>query len=416
MFPGLFGNKILYLNDRHEESDTGHEDRKKLYDKRILPLLDKDDLAIFGERTDPVLLAYYNNLGLANINIDNIFYLSNYLQYPSLTKTTINNPKLIELIKDRRPDVLMPYIASKDTIALAQKINCRLVTDFKEVERINNKAKYRNIIQELSFPLIPGFRVNNLEDIEGYFKRIRKQGFTEVVLKKERSVAGFGVFIVRTRQELKERIKKSFSEQKSFLIEGFIKGVKFSSNVQYWIGVDGIKFITMSDQLFGKDRVTHNGNVFPSLLREMPNLWRKIEKLSLSFCNYLQTNKCYGLVGIDYLLTKDNRIYSTEANYRLNCSTFPALIVEKLFRSTKNVFWETFTIKGYPILFEELLCHARKLFIHKKESLGIFPIDVGILKTDGEAQFMAIASDRKHVAYFKSKIMAIYENISCGKM
>ena len=76
MFNKFFlGNKNLYLNDRHEEADTYKEDRRKLYDKRILPLLEEDDFAIFGEKIDFFLWDYYRSLGLAKIKPKNIFSL-----------------------------------------------------------------------------------------------------------------------------------------------------------------------------------------------------------------------------------------------------------------------------------------------------------------------------------------------------
>lgn len=416
MFPGLSGNKILYLNDRHEEKDTEQEDRQKLYDKRILPLLDGNDLAIFGDKIDSFLWDYYRSLGLANIDKKNIFYIGDYLQYPSLTKAVINNHSTIKEVKKKKADTLISYINSQDTQALAQRINCRILSDFEATENINNKACYREIIKKLDFPLIPGFRASDLEEAKKYFNYLKNQGFNEIVMKKERSVAGFGVFIVKTEKELENRFKQSLTKQQSFLLEGFIRKIKISPNVQYWIGRDEIKFITLSDQLFEKDRISHKGNIFPSQLYKMPALWKKVQKLSLKLCRQLQSQNCHGLIGIDYLITKDNNIYSMEANYRLNHSTFPALIVEKLFGLSDGLSWKTFTIKGHPVSFEELFNYSHKIFITKKGDFGIFPIDIGILKTKGEGQFMANAPTLKQADNYKRKLEQIYENLFSRKM
>ena len=164
MFPGCANKKVLYLNDRHEENDTEQESRQKLYDKRILPLLNKNDLVIFGGKIDPFLWKYYRRLGLATVDKHNIFYVQNFTKYPSLTKAVVNNPLIIKAIKKRNPDVLMPYIASKDTRVLAQRINTHIISDFRTVEYFNNKANHRQVIMKLDFPMIPGFRVSNLED------------------------------------------------------------------------------------------------------------------------------------------------------------------------------------------------------------------------------------------------------------
>lgn len=416
MFYDLRKNKILYLNDRHEEADTEGEDRQKLYDKRIFPLLDRNDLAVFGERIDPFLWDYYRGLGLASIDRKNIFYVEDYLQYSSLTKAVIKNHSMMEGIKKRRPDRFIPYIISKDTQYLSRRINCHVLSDFEAVEYINNKANYREIIQKLDFPIIPGFRAINLKEAKMHFNYLKNNGFNEIVIKKERSVAGFGVFIIRTEKELEDLFKTIFIRQKSFLLEAFIEDIKIASNAQYWIGPKEIKFITLSDQLFEKDRVSHKGNKYPSLLDKMPAILRKVKKYSLRLCRYLQSQNNYGLIGIDYLITKDGDIYSNEANYRLNYSTFPALIVKKLFGSAHHLSWKTFTIRGHSMSFEELFRYSKDIFITKKGDFGIFPIDIGILKSKSEGQFMAIAPTLKQVYNYKNKLGQNYENLSYRNM
>ena len=283
--------KILYLNDRHEEADTASEDRRKLYDKRILPLLKENDIAVFAEEINPFLWDYYRNLDLAAIKKENIFYVPDYLNYPSLTKAVLDNQSLIKKIKQKSFDTLIPYIESYDTQVLAQKIGCRILREASLTDWINNKTNYRQVIQKLNFPMITGFTVKNLKEAKECFSSLKNQGFKEIVLKKERSVAGFGVFVIKTEEELKKRLEKDYFDQKQFLLEGFIEGIKITPNVQYWIGPKKINFINMSDQLLEKDRISYAGNIFPSRLRQMSNIWKEIENFSLKFCDYLQKQK-----------------------------------------------------------------------------------------------------------------------------
>ena len=411
MFPDLEDYKIFYINDRHEEADTDKEDRMKLYDKRILPLLGKGDLAVFGEKIDPFLWNYYQNLGMAAIKKENIFYVDNYLKYPSLTKALLNNQSILKSIEREKPDFLVPFIESEDTQLLAQKINCRTLRDYRVVEEINNKAIYRRIIKELGFPLIPGFRARNLEEGKKYFSLLRAQGFKRIAVKKERSVAGFGIFVVESGEDLEREIKDNFSKQGSFLLEGFIEKVKISPNVQCGIAPERTKFIIMSDQLFGEDKISHQGNIFPSSLNDA-DLQKKIEDLSFKLCDYMQKRKCYGFVGIDYLITEKGDIYSTEANVRLNASTFAVFIVDNLFGSADNIFWKTFTLEGRLARFEELFNRLPEVFINKKGSFGIFPVDVGILNSMGEGQFISIAQSREEVDVYINKLRQSYEDLS----
>ncbi|MBL7154916.1 MAG: ATP-grasp domain-containing protein [Candidatus Portnoybacteria bacterium] len=396
--------KNFYLNDRHEEADTASEDRRKLYDKRILPLLRENDAAIFAEEISPFLWNYYQNLGLATIKKENIFYVPDYLSYPSLTKAVLNNQSLIKKIKQRNFDMLIPYIESYDTQVLAQKIGCQILRNAYLTDWINNKTNYRQIIKELGFPMIPGSTAKSLEEAQKYFRSLKNQGFKEIVLKKERSVSGFGVFVIKTEKELKDQLEKTFINQKQFLLEGFIEKTKISPNVQYWVGPRKIDLIIVSDQLLEKDRVSYAGNVFSSQLKRMPHIWKKIENLSLKFCDYLQKQKCYGLIGIDYLVTRDGHIYSTEANVRINGSTFAALIIKNLFRPSDKIFWKTFSLHRSPLSFKKLFECSSESFITQRGQFGIFPIGVDLLDSMGEGQFMAVGKTLEEVNQYIKKL------------
>jgi len=388
--------RIFYLNDRHEEADTAKEDRRKLYDKRILPLLSEGNLTVFAEKINPFLWNYYKNLGLATIKEADIFYQENYLDYPSLTKALLENETLIKSLKKRRVDLFSPYIESFDSEILAKKISAPLLRKAKIVDWLNNKSNYRQVIQNLGFPVIPGYLAKNFKTAKRYFKKLKNQGFKKIVLKKERSVAGFGVFIAKNEKELEKTIKNKFSKGESFLVEGFIEKIILRPNIQYWIGKEGIEFITLTDQIIGKDMVSYQGSQFPSKLTEMPKVHRKIEDLSLEFCQFLKEKRCYGLVGMDWLVAKNGQIYSTEANIRWNASTFCQLIAEELLKD-KKVFWKSFSIIVNPISFEDLFQKSNKYFIIPKNRFGIFPAGIDLLPVLGEGQFLAIGRNFNEV-------------------
>ena len=403
--------KKLYINDRHEEANTDKEDRRKLYDKRILPLLEENDYVIFAEPINNFLWDYYRNLGLAKIKPKNIFYVSDYLNYSSLTKAVLNNDLLIRKIKQKKINQLIPYIESNDSQFLAQKINTKILREASFLDWINNKSNYRQVIKNIGFPYIPGLTVSGFDEAKRALRFLKKQDFKEIILKKERSVAGFGNFILDTEKELeKQYYNKNFSNQESFLLEGFIPNTKFTSNVQYWIDSKKIIPVLISDQILGEDRVSYQGSVFPSYLNKIPHLLEKIRKLSLDFCNYLQKQKCYGFVGIDYIITKDKKIYSTEANVRFNASTFNALIADFLFKSSNNIFWKSFSIDNCFLSFEDLFNSFSDIFITKKNQLGIFPMGVDLLQSLGEGQFMVVGKDFKEIDILEKKFKKKIKN------
>ncbi|MFH1551799.1 MAG: hypothetical protein ABIC36_02885 [bacterium] len=126
---------------------------------------------------------------------------------------------------------------------------------------------------------------------------------------------------------------------------------------------------------------------------QMSDVLKKITNLSLKFCDYLQKKKTYGLIGIDWIVTKQGLVYSPEANVRFNASTFNILIVNKLFDSSENCFWKTFGIDGSPQSFGNLFERFSDIFITQKGQFGVFPVGVDVLNSMGEGQFMAIGKN-----------------------
>jgi len=405
----LSSGKKLYINDRHEEADTNKEDRRKLYDKRIFPLLKEGDYAIFGDPVDSFLWGYYKSLGLARIKPENIFYVSDYLNYSSLTKAVLDN-KLIGKIKQKKFNWLIPYIESYDSQFLAQKINAKILREAPFLDWINNKSNYRQVIKNIGFPCISGLTVSSFDDTKRAFRFLKEQGFKEIILKRERSVAGFGNFIFNTEKELEERFKKSFLDSKSLLLEGFIPDVEFTSNVQYWVEAKKIIPVLISDQILAKDRVSYQGSIFPSRLNRSPRLLEKIRSLSLDFCNYLQKQKCYGFVGIDYIITKEKKIYSTEANVRFNASTFNTLIANCLFKSSDDIFWKSFSIDNCFLSFEDMFNSFSDILITEKGQSGIFPTGVDLLQSLGEGQFMVVGKNFKEINILEKKFKKKIQN------
>jgi len=399
-------NNILYLNDRHEEKDTEKEDRRKLYEKRILPLLEENDTAIFAEKTDPFLLDYYRSLGLAPIKKRNIFYVEDYLKYSSLTKAILDNQTLIDKIKKTNIDTLIPYIESQDTEKLSQKISSNLLRESSFVDWINNKSNFRQVVkEEIGLKIIPGYR-SNPERAKKDFEKIKEKGYKRVIFKKERSASGFGIFLVETIKDLKKCLDYNFKD--NFVIEAFIENIKFSPNSQYFITKENIFSLGASDQILSEGFI-HSGNIYPSLIYKKTDLYEKMEEISNKICRYLQSKNCFGLIGIDFIVTDKNEIFPVETNVRINGSTFPNLIAKKMFGKSKNVFWKSFISKFPPQSFEKIFTASKDSFINQKDRFGIFPISVDMIDFLGEGYFVAIGGSHKQVNDF-------YENFIRRKM
>lgn len=399
-------NNILYLNDRHEEKDTEREDKRKLYEKRILPLLEEGDAAVFAERTDPFLFDYYRSLGLASVKKKNIFYAKDYLKYPSLTKAVLANQTIIDKIKKINIDTLIPYIESYDTEKLSKKIGSNLMRSSSFVDWINDKSNFRRVAEEeIGLKIIPGCQ-SNPKKAEEDFKNIKRKGYKKIILKKERSASGFGIFAVETIKDLRKCLKDNLED--NFVMEVFIENVKFSPNAQYFVTKENIFSLGASDQILN-DNFIHSGNIYPSLIHKKMDLYGEMEEISNKICRYLQSKNCFGLIGIDFVITNKNEIFPVETNVRINGSTFPNLIAKKMFEESENIFWKSFMFKFPPQLFENFFAVSKDKFINQKNKLGILPIGVDAIDSLGEGYFMAIGESHKQVNNF-------YENFIRGKM
>jgi predicted ATP-grasp superfamily ATP-dependent carboligase len=388
--------KILYINDRHEEKDIESEDKRKLYDKRILGLLGKDDMAVFGDMIDEVLLGYYRSLGLADINHEYIYYVPDYQNYKSLTEALSNNETLIDKIKSKKPDILIPYIESETVYIISHRLKCKLLNNHNITEWANDKIAYRRQLYRLDLSVITGFEVASFKEAEKAFCDLKRKGFKKALLKKPRSVAGFGIFTVESRKHLKSRLLENFIDGDSILIEGLVPRVVFSPNVQFWIDKNKIELIASTDQLFAKNSYTHDGNSFPSLLEKHPEIKEKIYGMCKKICFRFQEQGYYGVVGIDFIITAEGKIYSTEANARFNASTFSAMMVKKLFGDQK-VFWKSFVLRTNPMSFEDIYESNKNVFISNKREYGIFPLSIDCLNTLGEAEFLAIDKSKERI-------------------
>lgn len=406
MFSGLKEKTVLYINDRHEEFDTEWEDRNRLYDKRILALLEHNDIALFGEDIDSDLWNYYRSLQLATINVDNVYFVNAYNKYESLTKAALQERSLISQLKECCPDLVMPYIVSKDGQSFAEQINSQLLTTYTDVARISNKALYRAIMNEIGIPVIPGHQVDSLAGVCNAFCALSQQGYKRVVLRKERSVGGIGVFVIDNLKDCVSCYNTYCSTESSILVEACIEEVIVSPNVQYWITPTAIELIVISDQLFYADSFRHRGNQYPSKLVDDVTLHERVLFFGLEICRYLYQQRCYGLVGIDFIVSEKGLIYSTEINYRFNMSTYAALIVQKLFGNDHDLSWKTYMYHGEKCSFLDLYKKHARLFISESNRFGLFPIDISLLAKYGEAQLLVCGKNRDDV----ERICEVIEN------
>ncbi|GAF69434.1 unnamed protein product, partial [marine sediment metagenome] len=244
-------------------------------------------------------------------------------------------------------------------------------------------------LTELNLPVIPGYIVSSFDYAKECFLKLKKQGFKKILLKKERSVAGFGIWAVESFKDFNKCLEENFNNQKSFLIEAFIDKIYFSSNIQYWLSKDKIRFMAVSDQIFKNNLFAHAGNIYPSKLKSTMDTQNKVYEFSEKICRYLQKQKCYGLVGIDIIVTRDSNIYSSEVNARLNASTFAALLIRELF-GKDEVCWKSFTYHTNQIRVDDFFKKNADIIIDKNKKFGIFPIDMGPLNAIGEAQLVSI--------------------------
>jgi hypothetical protein len=218
--------------------------------------------------------------------------------------------------------------------------------------------------------------------------------------------AGSGTFIAEgPPNEIKWKLRAFVEKQVHhiYLVQVMFD-IAATPNVLMFVDPDtgGIWWVGATDQRLDKN-FAHKGNVFPSRAKTLADMICSARKLA----RWLQTEGFTGLVGFDFVEyvhpeTGENQYIFVEMNARVNASTYPVFLMERLnaFQAGCSApFIKAFlsaktTMKATS--FSELQKLYGRLFFDAGTGRGIIPYNTGGL-ANGICDLVFVGSSRQDV-------------------
>jgi len=228
-----------------------------------------------------------------------------------------------------------------------------------------------------------------LKNLKNLTNKVETFGFP-CILKPSKSSASRGIKIFRSKNDLK-KIKnyKSEPSNKEFVLEQFIDGIEFGSQVLVIAGKIK-KIFTHNDIFLNKKTPVPIGHSFPSKLNKKTQ--KKIEAYITNLVKLLKIKS--SVLNLDFILGNNNKIYLLEIGLRCGATCIPDLI-----KHHSGVDWETIIVKmamkkninTSELKNKTLIPIAGEIFLSKKKFVlhkMIIPrnIDKDIVKVDLDKQ------------------------------
>lgn len=222
------------------------------------------------------------------------------------------------------------FIESKDIQAARARLD---FTDknnvpYTIVDYVNSKGDFLQEMSRIGVPTAYGKTVFTETDAHNAFQEMRDLGAKQIYVKLSRAASWQWVFCINANET--DKLNEFLSlpqtiDQISTLgirVDYGIEEIIDSPNIMIfvWRKAEDDRFISASSQLLAKrnpedEKATvHKGNI--SWLD--PILLEKIQSHSKDVANWMRSKWAYGIVGLDYVVTKDEKIFIMEANYRVN--------------------------------------------------------------------------------------------------
>jgi hypothetical protein len=229
-------------------------------------------------------------------------------------------------VSEGRPIALNTYFNSENARVLAEMGFLVLGPSPELVERFADKIDSYALASDLKVPTIEGCVVGSLEDAVDFFSGQIRQWEQGAFVASRRGSGGLTARHITNIKELKE-----FKAKPPFLITRWVEK-EASPNSQILIGVDGVKYLGITDQII-VNGVEYYGNTFPSEVNQRKQ--DAIEHFSLILGNYMREIGYRGFCGFDWIVTPEGRgLYFGEINPRKNRSS--SMLVSALEKNRPN--------------------------------------------------------------------------------
>lgn len=309
---------------------------------------------------------------------------------------------VLSLAKSLQIDGIMSFAVDPGVLTAAyvsEKMGLPFAGSFESVEILQNKALFRNFLEQHNFN-VP--KSNSYTDLEQALKDFNADDLP-VIVKPVDSAGSKGVTKVEKTDELKEAILYAikFSPSKTFIIEEFLESRGCSSDSDCF-SVDGkLKVVTFSAQRFDKNSpnpYTPSAYSWPSTISIenqeylKQELQRLVDLLSLKSSIY----------NIEVREIKNNKAYIMEVSPRGGGNRLSEMVryatgVDLISNAVKAALGENIDIqsssqKGYwaeVILYSNTTGFYKELIIKEEVKKAVVEVDLWVKEADEVNAFSA---------------------------
>ncbi|MFW2331474.1 MAG: ATP-grasp domain-containing protein, partial [Nitrospinota bacterium] len=313
------------------QANMQHANRSfKQLSTRAIFMAKESDTVIVDANVDRLLLEFFTDIGLkANISI-----LANSDQN-TLIDDIINDPKLHSIVTTWSSHI-ETYMPTKlnDKIRLNNSKSINLSPP-EVVTMLNSKVVFDKILDDAGVNKI---KTDLLSSRAAAYRILNSN--QPLILKSPYSLGGSGIYFLDSKQnrELAMKILNRSLPTAFFILQESIK-IKKTFNLQLYITDEESHIFSLSEEILDQDRKSHIGNLF--FPAESESLLEEFEKIIEKLISEVILFGYKGLLGIDFILDSNNRLYPIEFNARHNSSTHAIWYINRLFNGNPLQFGPT---------------------------------------------------------------------------
>ena len=349
------------------------------YSQRALLLAEKNDYIILNRSPDKDYLDYLLNIGIGTQNL-----LIPENQGESLSDRVLRDKTLLNFLQKLGGKsnnlVLHPYVSTSSEAKIAHIIQATLNAPSPDLSlKINSKIYLLSLLQTLALPT-PKYEIANSLTVINIAKKLIDR-YEKIIVLGNYSYGGLAIWPIMD-EETFNTFQQDVSQchpKEQFIVEKLYDVIS-SPNIQYQIEPNAIHALGITEQLLD-DKLEYHGNHYP--LSTTTQL-EKIQQDSYRICEQLQSQGYRGILGMDFIETREGKLFIVDINGRANASSFGLNVIRKLFPDsyqTKYFSILTHINIGKNVTFAELIDKlGKKTLFDKQIGQGILPYNTGCLQ------------------------------------
>jgi len=233
------------------------------------------------------------------------------LDQADVNRDASNNPyikKTINEILKSQEDIYINLFKNTPEMTLTDDERIKVIGPSSDIfTYFDNKINQRKIIEQLEIPVAKGYIANSFDElIIKYQTNFQDKAFVSC----SNGFGGNGTEKILSLDNLLTSEKLKGKNQ--FIISELLSLKSSLCAINIVANSNEVMFVSVSDQLM--DNVTYMGNIYPSIMGN--ENFQKIKDYSLKIGRFLGSKGYKGIIGIDFMIDKENNLYFTEINPR----------------------------------------------------------------------------------------------------